>query len=146
QDVSKLIETAKNADVNKMLRVFGFNFEAQQGAYTPNITVGYDTNPLLSVISVKDLMDATSAYLTSAGINVSDPKIKETSSGIEIGMLEANWTVTVAGGQKINLHQEQIFFKSGEGAVIITYSTVQDATVDLTADIDKIIESIRLLD
>jgi len=146
QDVSKLVETAKNADVNKMLRVFGFNFEAQQGAYTPNITVGYDSNPLLSVISVKDLMDATSAYLTSAGINVSDPEIKETSSGIEIGMLEANWTVNVASGQKISLHQEQIFFKSGEGAVIITYSTVQDATVDLTADIDKIIESIRLLD
>jgi len=146
QDVSKLVETAKNADVNKMLRVFGFNFEAQQGAYTPNITVGYDSNPLLSVISVKDLMDATSAYLTSAGINVSDPEIKETSSGIEIGMLEANWTVNVASGQEISLHQEQIFFKSGEGAVIITYSTVQDATVDLTADIDKIIESIRLLD
>lgn len=146
EDVSKLIETAKNADVNKMLRVFSFNFEAQQGAYTPNITVGYDTNPLLSVISVKDLMDATTTYLSSVGINISESEIKETSSGIEIGMLEAKWAVNAAGGQKINLHQEQIFFKSGEGAVIITYSTVQDATVDLTADIDKIIESIRLLD
>jgi archaellin len=91
-------------------------------------------------------MDATISYLSSAGITISESEIKKTSSGIEIGTLEANWTVNVAGGQKVNLHQEQIFFKSGEGAVIITYSTVQDATVDLTADIDKIIESIRLLD
>jgi hypothetical protein len=37
-------------------------------------------------------------------------------------------------------------FKSAGGVVILTFSTVKDATVDLTADVDEVIESFKLPD
>lgn len=144
--VADMIKSVKNADVNELIRVVGFNFGAQEGPYTPNINISYDTNPLSAAISLRDLIDYTIAYFPSLNIEVVDTEIKETSSGIEIGVIEARWSMNATGGQKLNLHQKQVFFKSGKGVVIITFATVKNATVDLSADLEELIESIKLLD
>ncbi len=146
QNISKLIESAKNADTKNMIRVFGFNLKAQQGVYTPNINISYDTNPLLKTAPLKDVLNATVAYYPSMGIQVISSEVKQTSSGMEIGEIQTEWTMNVTGNQQVNLHQKQIFFKSGEGVAIITFSTVKNATVDLNGDVNKIIDSIQLLD
>ncbi|MBN2118786.1 MAG: hypothetical protein JW730_19610 [Anaerolineales bacterium] len=143
--VADMIKSVKNADVNELIRVVGFNFGAQEGPYAPNINISYDTNPLSARISLKDLIDSTVAYFPSLNIEVVNTEIKATSSGIEIGVIEARWSMNATGGQRINLHQKQVFFKSGKGVVIITFSTVKGAAVDLSADLEEIIESIKLL-
>jgi hypothetical protein len=145
ENISKLIEAAKNADANNMIRVFGFNLKAQQGVYTPNINISHNTNSLLAATSLKDLVDATVQYYPSMGIEVLNSEVKETSSGTEMGVIETQWTMNAPNGEKIDLQQKQIMFKSAEGIVILTFSTVKDATVDLTADVDKVVESFRLL-
>lgn len=146
QNVSSMIEALKSADVNNLLRVVGFKFSAQQGMYTPNINISYDTNPLLAAISLEDLISATAAYFPSLKIDVVHTEVKETSSGIPIGVIEARWSMMAADGKKVNLEQKQVFFKSGEGVAIITLSTVRNATVDLSTDLEMLIESIQLLD
>ncbi len=146
QNVSKMIELIKSTDVNNLIRVVGFNFKAQQGAYTPNINITYDTNPVLSALSLKEIIDATSGYLSSLGIQVIHSEIKKTSSGIETGVVETQWSMKASSSQKVNLHQRQILLKSGKGVVIITFSTIKNATVDLGGDLEKLIESIRLLE
>jgi hypothetical protein len=65
---------------------------------------------------------------------------------LETGLIETEWALNAANGQKVSLHQKQIIFKSGSGIVVITFSTIRDATVDLTPDFDKLIESLQLLD
>ncbi len=146
QNMSSLIETAKSVDVNRLIRVFGFNLKAQQGVYTPNINVSYDTNPALAASSLKDLVDAMSAYYPAMGIRVTHSEMKQTSSGMEIGILEAGWTMKAANNQNVSLAQKQIFFKSGDGVAIITFSTVKNASVNLNDDINELIESIQLLE
>jgi hypothetical protein len=84
ENISKLIEAAKSADANNMIRVFGFNLKAQQDTYTPNINISQNTNSLLIAASLKDLVDATVAYYPSMGIEVISSEVKETSSGTEI--------------------------------------------------------------
>jgi hypothetical protein len=146
QNVAQMIETAKRADVNNMIAVFSFNFKAQQGGYTPNINISYDTNPSLAATSLKDVLDSTAAYYPSMGITVIRSELKNTASGLETGLIETEWALNAANGQKVSLHQKQIIFKSGSGIVVITFSTIRDATVDLTPDFDKLIESLQLLD
>ncbi len=146
ENVSNLIETAKSADVNKLIRVFSFNFKAQQGAYTPNVNISYNTNAILAATSLKDLINAMVGYYPSMGVEVVSSEIKQTSSGMEIGIIEAAWAMKASNNQKINLAQKQIFFKSRDGVAIVTFSTVKNATVDLSNDVNKLIESIQLLD
>lgn len=146
ENLSKLIEAAMNADVNNMIRAFGFNLKAQQGEYTPNINISQNTNSLLLAASLKDLVDATVAYYPSMNIEVISSGVKETASGMEMGVIEAQWTMNAPGGEKIDLQQKQVMFKSEGGVVILTFSTVKDATIDLTADVDKVIESFKRLD
>lgn len=146
ENLSKLIEAARNADVNNMIRAFGFNLKAQQGEYTPNINISQNTNSLLLAASLKDLVDATAAYYPSMNIEVISSGVKETASGMEMGVIEAQWTMNAPGGEKIDLQQKQVMFKSEGGVVILTFSTVKDATVDLTADVDEVIDSFKLLD
>ncbi len=146
QNMSSLIEIAKSVDVNKLIRVFGFNLKAQQGVYTPNINVSYDTNPALAASSLKDIVDAMAAYYPAMGIQVTHSEMKQTSSGMEIGILEAGWTMKAANNQKVSLAQKQIFFKSGDGVGILTFSTVKNASANLDDDINKLMESIHLLD
>ena len=145
QNISNLIESAKKADTNNMIRVFGFNLKAQQGVYTPNVNISYDTNPLLKTTPLKDVLDATVAYYPSMGIQVISSEIVQTSSGMETGVIQTEWSMNVANNQQVNLHQKQVFFKSGDGVAIVTFSTVKNATVDLTDDVNKLIESIQLL-
>ena len=45
-----------------------------------------------------------------------------------------------AGGYKV------ISYKAGEGTVVITFSTVKNATVDLDSDFNKLIDSVELFD
>lgn len=146
QNVSQLIETAKQADVNNLIRVFSFNFKAQQGGYTPNMNISYDTNPLLAATPLQNVLDSTVAYYPTMGITVLHSEIKNTSSGLETGIIETEWSMNAANGQKINLHQKQAMFKSGEGIVVVTFSTMKGASIDLNADVDKVIETVRLLD
>jgi hypothetical protein len=146
ESISKLIEAAKSADANNAIRVFSFALGAQQGAYTPNISISRDTNPLLAAATMKDLIDATVAYYPSMGIEVTHSEVKQTSSDMEIGVIETAWTMNAPSGDKIDLRQKQIMFKSGEGFVILTFSTVKNATIDLTADVDKVIESFQFMD
>ena len=146
QNISNLIESAKKADTNNMIRVFGFNLKAQQGVYTPNVNISYDTNPLLKTTPLKDVLDATVAYYPSMGIQVISSEIVQTSSGMETGVIQTEWSMNVANNQQVNLHQKQVFFKSGDGVAIVTFSTVKNATVDLTDDVNKLIESIQLLE
>lgn len=145
-NISDVIEIAKSAEVNNLIRAFAFNFKAQQGIYTPNINIAYDTSPLVALMSLEDLLDFTLGYFPSLGIEVVHSEIKETSSGIETGRIEAEWTAQVSANEKVDLSQVQVFFRSGEGYVIMTYTTVQDATVDLGDDMDELIESIQLLE
>lgn len=146
ENMSKLIDSIRGSDVNKLIRVVGFNFDAQQGAYTPNINISYDTNPVLSSITLENLIKATVDYFPSLGIQVVGTEIKETSSGVQVGMIQARWALKVPNGQKVNLEQKQVFFKSGEGVAGITFTTIKNATVDLNPDLEQLIESIRLLD
>lgn len=146
ENISKLIEAARSADVNNMIRAFGFNLKAQQGEYTPNINISRNTNSLLLAASLKDLVDATVAYYPSMNMEVISSGVKKTASGMEMGVIEAQWTMNAPGGEKIDLQQKQVMFKSEGGVVILTFSTVRDATVDLTADVDEVIESFKLLD
>ncbi len=145
ENISKLIEAAKSADANNILRVFGFNLKAQQGAYTPNINISQNTNSLLAATSLKDLVDATVTYFPSIGIEVLSSEVKTTASGTEIGVIETQWSMNAPSGEKTDLRQKQVMFKSEAGVVILTFSTVKDATVDLSADVDKVIESCQLL-
>jgi hypothetical protein len=144
ENISKLIEAARSADANNMIRVFGFNLKAQQGVYTPNINVSQNTNSLLVAASLQDLVDATATYYPSLGIEVINAEVKETASGTEIGVIEAQQAMNAPGGEKIDLRQKQVMFKSERR--ILTFSTVKEATVDLSADVDTVIESFKLLD
>lgn len=146
ENISKLIEAAKSADANNMIRVFGFNLKAQQGLYTPNINISHNTNSLLTATSLKDLVDATVQYYPSMNIEVLNSEVKTTASGTEIGVIETQWSMNAPSGEKIDLKQKQVMAKTEEGIVVLTYSTVKDATVDLTVDVDKVIESFKLLD
>ena len=146
KNVSDMIDALKSTDVNDLLRVVGFKFGAQQGAYTPNINISYDTNPLLAAISLEDLIPAMTSYFSSVDVDVVNTEVKETSSGIPIGVIETLWNINAAGGKKVNLEQKQIFFKTGEGVVVISYATAKNATIDLSADFEMLIESIELLD
>lgn len=146
KNVASLIEAAKKADVNNIIRAFGFNFKAQQGVYTPNLNISYDTNPLLAAISLKDFMDNNAAYFPSLGIKVIGSEIKKTASGVEIGVLDVAWTLKQANNQPINLRQKQAYFKTGDGVAVITLSTLADAKVDVNPDVDRLIESIKILD
>lgn len=145
ENISALIEMAKAADANNLIRIFGFNIKAQQGGYAPNVNVSYDTNPLLAAISLKDLVDATVGYYPSMGIEVINSGVETTASGMETGVIEAAWSLNAPDGKKVALQQKQIIFKSGEGVGIVTFSTIKDAKVDLSDDINKLIESIQLL-
>ncbi len=146
QNVSEMIETLKKTDVNKIIRVVGYNFKAQQGRYIPNINISYDTNAIYAALSLKDLVDAMVAYYPSLNIKVINSEMKQTSSGIEIGAIEAQWSMKASGSQTVNLEQKQIFFKSGEGVVVLTFSTVKGAAMDLSADFQDLIESVQLLE
>ena len=146
QNVSDLIEFAKNADTNGIIRVFGFNFKAQQNAYTPNINVSYDTDPILSAISLEDLINVNTEYLPSIGMEVIDSGLQKTSSGVETGFMDIAWTLKVSSNQSVDVQQKQVYFKSGDGMVVITFSMLKDTEVDLNGDIERLIESIQLLD
>jgi hypothetical protein len=146
ENISKLIEAARSADANNMIRGFGFNLKAQQGVYTPNINVSQNTNSLLLAASLKDLVDATVAYYPSINIEVVSSEVRETASGTEIGVIETQWAMNASGGEKIDLRQKQVMFKSEGGVVILTFSTIKETTVDLSADVDTVIESFKLLD
>ena len=112
----------------------------KQGAYTPNINISYDTNPLLTAISLEDLIPAMTSYFSSVDVDVVNTEVKETSSGIPIGVIETLWNINAAGA-KVNLEQKQIFFKTGEGVVVISYATTRNSTIDLSADFEMLIES-----
>lgn len=146
QNISSMLESIQTADLNHLIRVVGFHFKAQQGKYTPNINVSYDTNHLLAAISLEDLIANTTAYFPSLNITVINSEVKKTSARIEIGVIEAQWSMKGTNNQKVTLHQKQIFFKSGDGVVGITFSTLKGVKVDLNADLEKLIESIQLLD
>lgn len=145
ENVSKLIEAARSADANNMIRVFGFNLKAQQGSYTPNINVSHNTNSLLAATSLKDLVNATVQYYPSISIEVLSSEVKTSTSGVEIGVIEMQGAMKAPNGDKVDLRQRQVIAKSEKGIVILTFSTVKDATIDLTADVDKVIESFQLL-
>ena len=145
KNVSELIESLKKTDVNNLIRVVGYNFKVRQNVYTPIINIVYDTNPISTALSLDGLIDVTASYLPSLNAKLINSEVKETSSGIKIGTIESQWTLKASGGQKINLLQKQVFFKSGEGVVYITFGTLKDAKVDLKPDLEKLIESIQLL-
>lgn len=145
ENISRLIEAAQNADTNNMIRAFGFNPKAQQSSYTPNINVSHNTNSLLAATSLKDLVDATVQYYSSGNIEVLSSEVKTTTSGVEIGVIEMQLTINTLSGDKLDLRQRQVMTKSEKGIVNLTFSTVRDATIDLTADVDEVIESFQLL-
>jgi hypothetical protein len=92
------------------------------------------------------VVNTTAEYLPTLKIKVVHTEVKETSSGIPIGVIESLFTLKTANGQALNLLQKQVFFKSGTGTVYITLGAVKGAKVDLNPDFEKLIESIRLLD
>ena len=56
------------------------------------------------------------------------------------------WTLKQANNQPINLRQKQAYFKTGDGLAVITLSTLADAKVDVNPEVDRLIESIKILD
>jgi hypothetical protein len=79
-------------------------------------------------------------------MEVIDSGLQKTPSGVETGFMDIAWTLKVSSNQNVDVQQKQVYFKSGDGMVVITFSMLKDTEVDLNGDIEKLIESIQLLD
>lgn len=144
QNISSIMELIKNSG-GDIYRVFAFNFKATDKTYTPNINIAYQENIALSAVPMEDFLAANLELLPSLGIEATNSGIKETSSGLETGFVDLKWTMNVTESQKIDLTQKQVYFKSGEGMVVVTISSTTSNPFDFAADVETLIESIQLL-
>jgi len=146
EKVANLIATSKIVDVNNIIRVYGVNLKAEEDGYPPNVNIAYDINLLHAQMSMKDYFNGLVQFYQSRGIRVVSHKLKTNSSGMEVGIMEMESSLNTLSGQKINLQQKQVCFKPIRGTVLITFSTTKEATIDLSDEIDILIESIHQLD
>ena len=132
---------------DETLRAFCFNLDNISLDYSPNINIGFQTDPLISHMDANELVDLFESVLPSVipDLQIVDSGTISTSSGIEVGFIKITWELDLADGRHLNVRQKQVYIQTGKGVVTLTLSESNDAQTDLEPEFDQIIDSIQLL-
>jgi len=145
--VEELLAMVRQADA-AVFRAFAFNFGAQFGLFTPNINIVRSEDPLISSMSMAELVTANVQVLPNIipGAIIGENGVAQTTGGLEIGHVAITWEMQDATGKAMPLTQRMIMFKPGDDAVTITLTVPSEAGVDLNPGFEQLINSIGLLD
>lgn len=117
------------------------------GGFTPNINIIYTDDPQVSGLTLDFILEATSQSLPDffPGTIILGSELDTNSNGIELGRL--NYSL---GGMDPNLDiqliQQQIFIKIGDGLAILTFTATDSNFDDMLPFFDLILDTLILLD
>ena len=139
----------QNMDPNTF-RIFAFDFRPEHliAGYTTNINVMAEKNSLLSGMTLKNIVDVTVQSLPQMlpGIKVLSSSVTTSSSGVPLGVIEANMPMTASNGTPITVYEKMIIFQRTDGIVEITLATHKSLQQSVLPEFQSIVDSLALLD
>jgi len=146
-ELRSLVESFRDTQ-DSSLRAFCFNLENISLDYSPNINIGFQTDPLVSRLDADELVDLFERILPSVipDLQIVDSGTFSNSSGVDVGFIKITWVVDLADGRSLSVRQKQVYIQTGKGVATLTLSESNDARSDLETEFDQIVDGIQLLD
>lgn len=148
-DLTEAIAALQKID-SDVIRLVALNENSKyiEGGFATNITVTAVEDKLMSTMPIpfitamlEDSMEKNGAKILTSGANV-----LESTSGVEIGIVETEQSMVTSSGMRVTAYSKYLVFQVGGKVVLIQLATPANFRDDLNPVLESIAETIKILD
>lgn len=131
-----------------IIRVIALNNDAKYfvNGFATNMTVTVLEDKMLSAMPLAFVTGAIEESMKQSGSKVitNDVNIVESANGVEVGVIEAENSITTATGSKVTARSRILLFQSDGKLVMINLTCPKQFMAELSPELDKIAQSVEV--